>query len=271
MNVKTTFVIGTLALGLVAGVRAEDIKINVPGNAAPAGAEAQPAIAAPAAPAIVYSEAQVLETLGFVAAKNIQLESFNFTPTQLESVFKGMTVAAQNKELSYDKKSIGLQVSEFVQKKQTEFMEVLKKQNVAASAAFFAKLKENKNIQATPSGLRYEIIKAGAGEFPKPSDTVKVHYTGSLITGEVFDSSVQKGEPIEFPLDQVIVGWTEGIQKINVGGKAKLYIPSNLAYGDEGRPGIPPGSTLIFEVELLSFKKTPGPASLGATPAVPTQ
>ncbi|MFA5264171.1 MAG: FKBP-type peptidyl-prolyl cis-trans isomerase [Opitutaceae bacterium] len=272
MNVKTPFVIGMFALGLIAGVRAEDIKINVPGNAAPAAAEAPTAVAAPvaaapSAPAIVYSEAQVLEALGFIAAKNLQLESFNFTPTQLESVLKGLALAAQNKELAYDKKSIGPQVAEFVQKRQTEFIETLKKQNNAASAAFFAKLKENKNVQALPSGLCYEIVKPGTGEFPKPTDTVKVHYTGTLITGEVFDSSVQKGEPVEFPLDQVIAGWTEGIQKVNAGGKARLYVPANLAYGDEGRPGIPPGSTLIFDVELLSFKKTPGPASLGVAPS----
>jgi FKBP-type peptidyl-prolyl cis-trans isomerase len=95
---------------------------------------------------------------------------------------------------------------------------------------------------------------------------VKVHYTGTLIDGTVFDSSVQRGEPAEFPLDQVIAGWTEGIQKMNKGGKIKLYVPPQLAYGDDGRPGIPPGSTLIFDVELLDIKPTAPSA-----PAMPQQ
>src|SRR6185436_13396180 len=104
---------------------------------------------------------------------------------------------------------------------------------------------------------------------PKPTDTVKVHYTGTLVDGTVFDTSLKPREagaaiePAEFPLDQVIPGWTEGIQKLQKGGKIKLYVPSNLAYGDDGRPGIPPASTLIFEVELLDIKPTP------AQPAMP--
>ena len=100
----------------------------------------------------------------------------------------------------------------------------------------------------------YEVVKAGNGTFPKATDTVTVHYTGRLIDGTVFDSSVQRGQPAEFQLDQVIPGWTEGIQKVDKGGSIKLYIPPQLAYGDEGRPGIPPSSTLIFDVELLDIK-----------------
>ena len=93
-----------------------------------------------------------------------------------------------------------------------------------------------------------------------------MHYTGKLIDGTVFDSSVQRGEPAEFPLDQVIPGWTEGIQKVNKGGKITLYVPPQLAYGDEGRPSIPPGSTLVFDVELLDIKPT---VAAPAAPVVP--
>jgi FKBP-type peptidyl-prolyl cis-trans isomerase len=89
---------------------------------------------------------------------------------------------------------------------------------------------------------------------------VRVHYTGKLIDGTEFDSSVKRGEPAEFPLDQVIPGWTEGIQKMNKGGKIKLYVPPHLAYGDDGRPGIPPGATLVFDVELLDIKPAAAPA-----------
>ena len=95
---------------------------------------------------------------------------------------------------------------------------------------------------------------------------MKVHYTGTLVDGKVFDSSVQRGEPAEFPLSGVIPGWTEGIQKINKGGKIKLYVPPQLGYGDEGNQGIPPSATLIFDVELLEIK-APAPAAPAAPAA----
>src|SRR5215216_581442 len=147
-------------------------------------------------------------------------------------------------------------------KKQTAYMGKLKQQNSTANTEFFNKLKENKAVVELPSGLRYEIVAEGSGASPKPTETVRVHYTGKLIDGTVFDSSVQRGEPAEFPLDQVIPGWTEGIQKMKKGGKIKLYVPPQLAYGDDGRPGIPPGSTLVFDVELLDIKTgSPAPAA----------
>ena len=122
-------------------------------------------------------------------------------------------------------------------------------------------------VKTTPSGLQYQVIKEGTG--PKPSDTatVRVHYHGTLLDGTVFDSSVDRGTPAEFPLNRVIKGWTEGIQLMSVGSKYKFWIPADLAYGDNGAGGqIKPGSLLIFEVELLGIKGlTPMPA---ITPAV---
>lgn len=105
------------------------------------------------------------------------------------------------------------------------------------------------------SGLLYEVIAEGEGEKPTSNATVKVHYTGSFMDGKVFDSSLDRGEPIEFGLGQVIKGWTEGLQLMNKGAKYKFFIPHDLAYGAQGYPGaIPPYSALIFEVELLDFK-----------------
>ncbi len=125
------------------------------------------------------------------------------------------------------------------------------------SDKFFEEINKNKNIKKTASGLMYEVLKEGNG--PKPTDTsiVKVHYTGTLIGGKVFDSSVERGEPVTFPLNGVIPGWTEGVQLMAVGSKYKFYIPGNLAYGPQGMPqaGIGPNETLIFEVELLSIEK----------------
>ncbi|MCX6933245.1 MAG: FKBP-type peptidyl-prolyl cis-trans isomerase [Verrucomicrobia bacterium] len=137
----------------------------------------------------------------------------------------------------------------------------LKQEGLKQSSDFFAKLKENKAVVELPSGLRYEVVKQGDGAAPKPTETVKVHYTGTLIDGTVFDSSVQRNEPAEFQLDQVIPGWTEGLQKVNKGGKIKLYVPPSLAYGDDARGNIPPSSTLIFEIDLLDIKPgAPAPA-----------
>jgi FKBP-type peptidyl-prolyl cis-trans isomerase FklB len=119
-------------------------------------------------------------------------------------------------------------------------------------------LEENKlreGVIVTESGLQYEVLKMGKGKKPAATDRVKVHYHGTLINGEVFDSSVDRGEPIVFGLNQVIAGWTEGVQLMPVGSKFKFYIPQNLGYGERAAGSIPPYSTLIFEVELLGIEK----------------
>ena len=110
-------------------------------------------------------------------------------------------------------------------------------------------------VKTTASGLQYEVMTEGKGASPKVTDTVKVHYKGTLLDGTQFDSSYDRGQPAEFPLNGVIRGWTEGLQLMKVGGKNKMVIPSDLAYGPQGRPGIPPNSVLIFEVELISIAK----------------
>jgi FKBP-type peptidyl-prolyl cis-trans isomerase len=111
-------------------------------------------------------------------------------------------------------------------------------------------------MKTTPTGLKYQVLKQGTGATsPKATDTVKVHYHGTLLNGTVFDSSVQRGQPISFPLNQVIAGWTEGLQLMKVGDKFKFEIPANLAYGESSpSPAIPPNSTLVFEVELLGIE-----------------
>lgn len=119
---------------------------------------------------------------------------------------------------------------------------------------FLSNNRKNANVKETPSGLQYTVITESIGKKPTKSDTVKVHYHGTLLNGKVFDSSVQRGEPISFPLNQVIAGWTEGLQLMSVGSKYRFFIPSNLAYGDQAVGTIPAGSTLIFEVELLGIE-----------------
>jgi FKBP-type peptidyl-prolyl cis-trans isomerase len=271
MKLKYSLVTCLLALGLAAA-RAQEIKLNLPGKTeqpAPAAAAPTAPTAAPAAAA--FTEAQLLEEFGWFIGKRVGLGELDFSKAELDILVKGLVSAASGKDSPYELQKIGPAMDEFMQKKQNIFVEKMKKQSVAASTTFFTKLKENKNVVELPSGLRYEIVKPGEGAFPKPTETVKVHYTGTLVDGTVFDSSVQRNEPAEFPLDQVIPGWTEGIQKINKGGKIKLYVPANLAYGDDGRPGIPPGSTLIFDVDLLEIKPTPPapPPEAAPAPAAP--
>jgi FKBP-type peptidyl-prolyl cis-trans isomerase len=123
------------------------------------------------------------------------------------------------------------------------------------SAAFRDSAAAEAGAVKTTSGLVFRTVKPGSGPSPKAADTVRVHYHGTLPDGKVFDSSVQRGQPAEFQLNQVIPCWTEGVQRMKVGEKARLVCPSEIAYGDRQMgPDIPPGSTLVFEVELLSIK-----------------
>ncbi len=130
------------------------------------------------------------------------------------------------------------------------------KENVEIGKDFLEKNKSKSGVKTTESGLQYEVVQDGAGETPKETDTVSVHYKGTLINGEEFDSSYKREQPAQFQLNQVIKGWTEGLQLMKKGAKYKLYIPSDLAYGPMDRPGIPGNSVLIFEVELLDIVKT---------------
>ncbi|HQM78725.1 MAG TPA: FKBP-type peptidyl-prolyl cis-trans isomerase [Bacteroidales bacterium] len=129
------------------------------------------------------------------------------------------------------------------------------KLNKEAGQKFLESNKNNPGVYQTPSGLQYKVIKMGEGPKPTNTDKVKVHYEGKLINGKVFDSSYERGEPIEFELNQVIPGWAEGLTLMPVGSIFELYIPSDLAYGDRPIGEIPAGSTLIFKVELLEIVK----------------
>lgn len=125
--------------------------------------------------------------------------------------------------------------------------------NIKAGEEYMKEISNNKSVYTTATGLKYRKIKEGNGKRPKATDRVKVHYTGTLIDGKKFDSSVDRGEPITFALNQVIPGWTEGLQLMDEGSKYMLYIPYNLGYGDQPVGEIPAGSTLTFEVELLEI------------------
>lgn len=127
------------------------------------------------------------------------------------------------------------------------------RENIEKGEKFMREISNNKSVYTTKSGLKYRKVKEGNGKHPTATDQVKVHYTGTLIDGKKFDSSIDRGEPITFPLNAVIPGWTEGLQLMDEGSKYILYIPYNLGYGTRDMGDIPAGSTLIFEVELLEI------------------
>ena len=142
------------------------------------------------------------------------------------------------------------------QERAAQNMAQLGEKNKADGEAFLAQNKAKEGVVTLPSGLQYKIVQAGTGETPTATDTVVTHYTGTLISGQVFDSSVQRGQPATFPVNGVIPGWTEALQLMKVGAKWQLYIPADLAYGERGAgQTIAPNSALIFDIELLEIKK----------------
>lgn len=156
----------------------------------------------------------------------------------------------------YNKKPLLISIEQAnmtVQEKMQEFMS--KKSNGAkeASAKFLEENKKRPGVITLPSGLQYEILTKGTGPIPKESDHVKAHYAGTLIDGKEFDNSYKRGQPIEIPVTGVIKGWVEALQLMPVGSKWKLFIPSDLAYGDRGQGAIPGGAALIFDIELLEI------------------
>lgn len=180
------------------------------------------------------------------------LSTFDLSESELEMVKAGLTDGALHKKPKVDAVAYRTKIQALHQARLTAIAEREKK----AGKAFMEKMAKEKGVTKTASGMLYAPIKVGSGASPTATDSVKVHYNGTLIDGSVFDSSVQRGQPATFRLNQVIRCWTEGLQLMKVGGKGKFVCPSELAYGDHGRPPkIPPGATLVFEVELLDIVK----------------
>jgi len=179
------------------------------------------------------------------------LTQSNLTNLNIELVKQGLEDEINGKS-ALDHHQYETTLEAFFTQKQKEES----KEKIEEGEKFLAENAKRKEVKTTASGLQYEVITEGKGDRPAATNTVKVHYKGTTISGKVFDSSYDRGTPAEFPLNRVIAGWTEGLQLMSVGSKYKFYIPYNLAYGEHGAgQDIKPFETLIFEVELLEIKK----------------
>ncbi|HLV78138.1 MAG TPA: FKBP-type peptidyl-prolyl cis-trans isomerase [Marinobacter sp.] len=179
---------------------------------------------------------------------DLQMDQF------LQGIQHGHAGDEESKRLSREEVQTALMSyqQELMSQQEEQFAE-LAQQNQQAGDDFLAENAEREGVETTDSGLQYEVIEAGDGPTPNAEDQVEVHYTGELITGEVFDSSRERGQPVTFGLNQVIPGWTEGLQLMAEGSRYKLYIPSDLAYGPGGNQAIGPNEVLVFDVELLAI------------------
>jgi FKBP-type peptidyl-prolyl cis-trans isomerase FkpA len=203
-----------------------------------------------AAQAPQTEEQKTLYAIGLALSHG--LAQFALTEAELELVKSGLTDGVLSRDKKVDLQTYGPKIQE-LQKTRASVVAANEKKT---GQAFLDKAAAEKGATKTASGLVITTLKAGNGESPKATDKVKVHYHGTLIDGTVFDSSVQRKEPATFTLNQVIPCWTEGVQRMKVGGKSRLVCPPEIAYGDRGAGGrIRPGSTLVFEVELLEIVK----------------
>ncbi len=174
----------------------------------------------------------------------------------LDLFAQGFNDVIKGSELAMTPAEIGSFMASFQQKAQEKLQEEMKAkdtENIRKGLAFLGANKKKPGVKETASGLQYKVITMGEGAKPEATDKVKVHYSGTLIDGKEFDSSYKRNQPAEFGLNQVIKGWTEGLQLMNVGSKYEFYIPSGLAYGPNGPASIGPNQTLIFTVELLDI------------------
>lgn len=175
-----------------------------------------------------------------------------------QMVEKGFLDALQGKELAINNEEIRTVLGNFnkqLQEKAQARQQQLATENKDKGSKYLAENKAKPDVTTTASGLQYKVLTEGKGEMPKGTDRVVVHYRGTLIDGTQFDSSYERNQPAEFGVTQVIKGWTEALQLMKAGSKWQLAIPAELAYGEAGRPGIPPNAVLLFDVELLEVKK----------------
>jgi FKBP-type peptidyl-prolyl cis-trans isomerase FklB len=234
---------------------------------------------------LITAFAVVIAANVFAEDKPVQLKDLKDKASYSLGLNFGMNFKRQNVDLNTDAFAAGfkdglapgrkpLLTEQEVRQVMMDFQKDMEEKQKAAGAKnagdaekFLNENKSKEGVKTTGSGLQYKVMKEGNGAQPKASDTVTVNYRGTLTDGTEFDSSYKRGQPATFPVNGVIKGWTEALQLMKVGSKFQLFIPPALAYGEQARPGLPPNSLLIFEVELLDVKSPQAPAAAGAMPS----
>ncbi len=230
------------ALGLVACSKPADEAAAAPKAAAPAAAGTL---------ALESAEQRASYGIGFNVGRDFASQTGLTIDQAAFAAGLADALAQKNPQLTVDQIQAAFAT---MQERSNQATAAAADTNLKAATAFLETNKAKPGVQTTASGLQYEVIASGTGAKPKPENTVEVHYHGTLIDGTVFDSSVQRGETIEFPVTRVIPGWTEALQLMSVGDKWRLFIPPGLGYGPRAAGKIPPNSALIFEVELIGIK-----------------
>jgi len=213
-------------------------------------------IGAQETPLLKEKKDKVSYGIGMEIGRNLKKQSFDLNPELLLRGFKD--AFSGEKALMTDQEIIETMTAfqKEVMAKQQEDAKKLGEKNKAEGEAFLAENKKKEGVTTLPSGLQYKVVKAGSGKKPKATDTVTVHYRGASIDGTEFDSSYRRGQPVSFPVNGVIPGWTEALQLMEEGAKWQVFIPSGLAYAERGAGReIGPNATLIFEVELISIQE----------------
>lgn len=256
----------TLALGLA---QASRILAQDSSAAAPATTEAAAAPAAPAGPVDPMFEsrpAKVSYGIGLQFGGQLRQQGIEVVS---EALLRGINDAMTEAKPALDPEVLNNALNEYlaeIQTKRAEEAKIQGEKNIEEGKKFLEENKAKPTVKSTASGLQYEVVTEGTGKQPKKEDTVTVNYRGTLVNGTEFDSSYKRGEPAKFPVDRVIPGWTEALQLMKEGSKYKLFIPSDLAYGDRGAPPkIAPNSVLVFEVELIKVED----AAANPPPATP--
>ena len=211
----------------------------------------------------ILLDQEVYEAIGVMISHGSGLHKMGFSDAQQKAILTGLAKGFNLDSIPPELESLQPKVQAVMMEKMQAVRQAAQADQAKAAVAnkekakeFFALLSSQEEVQKDPSGFYYEILKEGEGATPTMADTVRLHYHGTLIDGTVFDSSVDRGQPASFPMNGVIKGFSGGLTKTQVGGKLRIYIPSELGYGDNPRPGgkIKPGDTLIFECELLEIQ-----------------
>lgn len=199
-----------------------------------------------------FSTNDVIEAWGWEIAERNRLEQLTLSREELTNLLAGLAAGVREQPLPFDAEKFGPQIDQFVSGRKAAFQQMRQQKQIAAMNALFAKLDGDTNVVTLPDGLRYEILEPGDHHFPRRGQIVLVNYTGQTLDGHVFDQTIN--EPLHVEVGRVMPGWNEGIQKIGVGGKIRLYIPPSLGYGGDAVSGIPAYSTLIYNIELLDIQ-----------------